>query len=87
VRAPAQGTVEYSGPLKGWGEVLILRLGGQYHLVLAGLESSNAVAGGKFAAGEPVGRMGGSDPELYLEIRKDGAPMDPARWLKSAASR
>ena len=87
VRAPAQGTVEYSGPLKGWGEVLILRLGGQYHLVLAGLESSNAVAGGKFAAGEPVGRMGGADPELYLEIRKDGAPMDPARWLKSASAR
>ncbi len=87
VRAPAQGTVEYSGPLKGWGEVLILRLGGQYHLVLAGMESSNAVAGGRFAAGEPVGRMGGGDPELYLEIRKDGAPMDPARWLKSAAAR
>ncbi len=87
VRAPAQGTVEYSGPLKGWGEVLILRLGGQYHLVLAGLESSNAVAGGRFAAGEPVGRMGGNDPELYLEIRKDGAPMDPARWLKAASGR
>ncbi len=85
VRAPAQGTVEYSGPLKGWGEVLILRLGGQYHLVLAGLESANAVAGGRLAAGEPVGRMGGNDPELYLEIRKDGAPMDPARWLKAAS--
>lgn len=88
VRAPAQGTVEYSGTLKGWGRVLILRLGGQYHLVLAGMESANAVAGGQFAAGEPVGRMGaGTDPELYLEIRKDGAPMDPARWLKSASGR
>jgi septal ring factor EnvC (AmiA/AmiB activator) len=88
VRAPAQGTVEYSGTLKGWGRVLILRLGGQYHLVLAGMESANAVAGGQVAAGEPVGRMGaGPDPELYLEIRKDGAPMDPARWLKSASGR
>jgi septal ring factor EnvC (AmiA/AmiB activator) len=87
VRAPAQGSVEYSGPLKGWGEVVILRLGGQYHLVLAGLESTSAQAGRRFAAGEPVGRMGSGDPELYLEIRKDGAPMDPARWLKSASAR
>jgi septal ring factor EnvC (AmiA/AmiB activator) len=31
--------------------------------------------------------MGSGDPELYLEIRKDGAPMDPARWLKSASAR
>jgi septal ring factor EnvC (AmiA/AmiB activator) len=91
VRAPAQGTVEYAGPLKGWGDVLILRLGGQYHLVLAGMDTANAVAGRSLAAGEPVGRMGagsssgnGRAPELYLEIRKDGSPMDPARWLKAA---
>ena len=87
VRAPAQGTVEYAGPLKGWGVVLILRLGSGYHLVLAGLETTSAEAGRVLAAGEPVGRMndqGGSDPELYMEIRRDGQPVDPARWLKSS---
>ena len=38
VVAPAQGVVEYAGPLKGWNVVAILRLGGGYHVVLAGLE-------------------------------------------------
>ena len=38
--------------------------------------------------GQLVGRMTGADagsPELYLEIRKNGAPVDPAHWLKAPA--
>ncbi|MEY4256019.1 MAG: hypothetical protein RLZZ141_1246 [Pseudomonadota bacterium] len=86
VRAPTQGTVEYAGPLKGWGMVLILRLGGGYHLVLAGMDQTTAEAGRTLSAGEPVGRMGDQDrptPELYMEIRRDGSPVDPARWMAS----
>jgi hypothetical protein len=86
VRAPIQGTVEYAGPLKGWGMVLILRLGGGYHLVLAGMDQTTAEAGRTLSAGEPVGRMSDQDrptPELYMEIRRDGSPVDPARWLAS----
>lgn len=86
VVAPADGVVEYAGPLKGWGLVLILRLGGGYHLVLAGLESASAAPGRTVAAGQPVGRMGGdaeAGSDLYFEIRKNGAPVDPARWLKA----
>jgi septal ring factor EnvC (AmiA/AmiB activator) len=86
VVAPAQGVIEYAGPLKGWGLVLILRLGGGYHLVLAGLETALTAPGRTVAAGQPIGRMGGSDQlgsDLYFEIRKNGAPVDPARWLKA----
>jgi septal ring factor EnvC (AmiA/AmiB activator) len=86
VRAPTQGTVEYAGPLKGWGMVLILRLGGGYHLVLAGMDQTTAEAGRTLSAGEPVGRMSDQDrptPELYMEIRRDGSPVDPARWMAS----
>jgi septal ring factor EnvC (AmiA/AmiB activator) len=94
VRAPAAGLVEYAGPLKGWGIVLILRVGGGYHLVLTGLEAAQAVAGSSVAAGEPVGRMAGGGrggdriaPELYVEVRKDGAPVDPAPWFGTAAAK
>ena len=33
---------------------------------------------------KPVGRMAtseGGGPELYLELRRGGAPIDPVRWL------
>jgi septal ring factor EnvC (AmiA/AmiB activator) len=63
---------------------MILGLPGGYHLVLAGMHTANARVGRQVAVGEPIGRMADSArpaPELYLEIRKDATPVDPARWL------
>jgi septal ring factor EnvC (AmiA/AmiB activator) len=91
VASPGAGAVQYVGPVKGWGVILILRLAGGYHLVLAGLERTSVSIGQSVAAGEPVGWMpdsrqsgGGSkgSRELYLEVREQGAPVDPGRWLK-----
>ncbi|UAL10375.1 murein hydrolase activator EnvC family protein [Caulobacter segnis] len=85
VTAPAAGTVEYSGALNGWGAVLILRSQGAYHLVLAGLDQITASPGQSVAAGAPIGKMPdhvSSDPELYMEVRENGEPADPERWLK-----
>ena len=87
VLAPAAGTVEYAGPLKGYGVVLILATGGAYHLVLAGLQAASETTGQSVAAGEPIGRMAddaATPTDLYLEVRRDGEPVDPARWLKAA---
>ena len=85
VRAPAAGVVEYSGALKGWSGVLIMDVGGGYHLVLAGLDTLSAVPGRPVVAGEAVGRMadrGSLPPELYMEVRREGAPQDPGRWFR-----
>ena len=86
IAAPAQAVVEYAGPLKAWNVVLILRLGGGYHLVLAGLDAATVAPGQMVSAGQPVGRMsaaGAGASELYFEIRKNGAPVDPAHWLNA----
>ncbi len=88
VLAPAAGMVEFAGPLKDYGVILILRTGGAYHLVLAGLGATSAVVGRMVAAGEPIGRMAddaGSNPELYLEVRRGSETVDPGRWFKVAA--
>jgi murein hydrolase activator len=90
VLSPADGHIEYAGPLKDWGLVLILRLSGGYHLVLAGMQTADAGIGRPVAAGEPIGRMAevlSPAPELYLEMRKDSTPVDPARWLGAQARR
>jgi septal ring factor EnvC (AmiA/AmiB activator) len=87
VLAPAAGIVEYAGPLKDYGVILILRTGGAYHLVLAGLGATSAVVSHIVAAGEPIGRMAddaGSSPELYMEVRRGGETVDPERWFKVA---
>lgn len=88
VLAPAAGIVEYAGPLKDYGVVLILRTGGAYHLVLAGLGAASAVVGRTVSAGEPIGRMADDAkqaPELYLELRRGNETVDPARWFEKHA--
>jgi septal ring factor EnvC (AmiA/AmiB activator) len=84
VRAPAAARVDYAGPLRGWGQVVVLRVDDHVRLVLTGLGRCDTAAGRSVAAGEPVGLMGRvrtPAPEVYLEVRRDGAPVDPMRWL------
>jgi len=84
VISPAAGVVQYVGPVKGWGVILILRLTGGYHLVLAGLAQATTAVGQSVAPGQPVGWMPDArqtSSELYLEVREHGSPVDPGRWM------
>ncbi len=86
VVAPASGQVAYAGLFRSYGQVLILNLDGGYVLVLTGMESINAHVGDAVQAGQPVGEMSAADtqvPELYVEVRRQGRPIDPGRWLTS----
>ncbi|MDO9224173.1 MAG: peptidoglycan DD-metalloendopeptidase family protein [Caulobacter sp.] len=96
VSSPAQGVVEFAGPVTGWGVILILRTSGPYHLVLAGLGEASVAPGQSVAAGAPLGRMAGGGgtgnggrgaQELYLELRRSGTPVDPGPWLKDGGAR
>ena len=87
VRAPAAAVVAYAGPLNGWGNVVILRAGGGCHMVLSGLGKVSVAVGQSVAADFPVGAMpidGQSPPELYLEVRLAGGPIDPAKLMSGA---
>jgi len=93
VTAPADGNVLYAGPFRSYGQLLILNAGDGYHVVLAGMSKLNVASGQSVLAGEPIGAMGEARvastaarpdgnvvPELYVEFRKDGKPVDPAPW-------
>lgn len=92
VIAPCDGWVVYAGPFRSYGQLLILNAGGGYHVLLAGMERISVDIGQFVLTGEPVAVMGGgpqtaaavaigsSQPILYVEFRKDGAPVDPGPW-------
>jgi len=93
VTAPSDGLVLYAGPFRSYGQLLILDAGDGYHVILAGMDRISVGPGQSVVAGEPVGIMGDhrlassvviddSDtaPSLYIELRKDGRPIDPAPW-------
>ncbi len=82
VWAPASGRVEYAGPLKGWGQVLVISLGGDWRIVLAGLDRLAVRPGAQVSAGQGLGLMGPqAAPELYMELRRGTEAADPARRL------
>lgn len=92
VTAPIDGWVVYAGPFRSYGQLLILNAGGGYHVLLAGMERISVDIGQFVLTGEPVAAMGNgshvaailatgsSQPVLYVEIRKDGTPVDPGPW-------
>ena len=93
VTAPADGWVAFAGPFRSYGRLLIIDGGGGYYLLLAGMNQIDVRVGQFVLAGEPVGRMGErrslsaalgavetDEPVLYVELRKDGGPIDPAPW-------
>ncbi len=85
VVAPFEGRVEFAGPFRGYGQILIIEHGDGYHSLLAGLDRIDGAVGQWLVAGEPVGVMksggGEAKPALYIELRHHGQPIDPGPWL------
>ncbi len=82
VTTPYDGVVLFAGPFRGYGQLLIIEYGDGYHILLAGMDRIDAAVGQSLLAGEPVGVMtDASSPELYVELRHDGQPINPLPWL------
>lgn len=84
VIAPMDARVQYSGLFRTYGQMVILDVGNDVLLVVSGMESLYPEAGQWVLAGEPIGRMADQkapSPELYLEVRRKGQPVDPETWL------
>ncbi len=83
VTLPFEGQVAFSGPFRGYGQLLIIEHSEGYHTLLAGMVRIDCRAGQTLMAGEPVGIMPEEDgkPLLYFEMRKGGQPVDPMVWL------
>lgn len=85
VRAAADGEVVYSGSgLIGYGQLIIVKHNEAF-LSAYGHNSRLAVReGDRVEAGEAIAQMGegpGRKPVLHFEIRQNGKPVDPMRYL------
>lgn len=88
VVAPSDAVIEYAGPFRSFGKMLILRTGDGYHIVLYGLSDVYTTLGQSVLAGEPIGRMTARtdvSPDLHMELRRDGTPEDPQKWMSRGA--
>jgi septal ring factor EnvC (AmiA/AmiB activator) len=92
VVAPYDGRIVFAGRFRHYGQLLIISHGEGYHTLLAGMSRIDGVVGQWVLAGEPLGQMGngssdglpGSQPRLYVELRKQGEPINPLPWLAAS---
>lgn len=86
IHAAADGTVVWSGSLRGYGLTAIVDHGGGLLSVYAHAAVLLAEAGDRVQTGEVVGKVGDTGslkgPYLYFELRRDGKPVDPLPWLR-----
>lgn len=92
VTSPCGGRVVFAESFRSYGLLLIVDCGGGYHVVLSGFERLDVKLGQNLVAGEPIGVMpkweAGSSarrPSLYVELRHDGAPVNPTPWLRPSS--
>ena len=93
VVAPADGWVLYRGEYLNYGQIIILNVGQDHTVLLAGLAEVAVDIGQFVLMGEPVGTMGSrtigqtvsasagaTRPTLYIEMRRNNVPIDPTGW-------
>lgn len=84
--APAPGRVVFADWMRGYGLLLILDHGNGFMSLYGHSEGLLADLGDWVEEGDPVALTGSSggynEPGLYLEIRRDGRPVDPVAWLR-----
>jgi septal ring factor EnvC (AmiA/AmiB activator) len=89
VQALATGTVAYAGWLRGYGQLVIVDHGDNYHTIAAHLGSVDVHVGETVTTGQSLGRVGDTGSlrgtVLYFELRHRGVPLDPRLWLKRRA--
>jgi murein hydrolase activator len=86
VMAVFEGRVDYSGVLKGYGQVIVINHGERYFTISAYLHELKKNKGDAVSPGDVIGYVGeaglSTGPALYFEIRKGEENLNPLKWLK-----
>lgn len=81
VIAPAAGRVAFAGPYRGYGRIVIIDHGGGWTSLVTGLARVDVSVSDELVAGSPLGVAGSERPEVSLELRRSGAPVNPLDYI------
>ncbi|MGL4490149.1 MAG: peptidoglycan DD-metalloendopeptidase family protein [Rhizobiaceae bacterium] len=86
IKAPAAGVIVTAGRVGGYGNMVEVRHKGGIITRYGHMNSIYVREGEKIDAGTVIGEVGNTGrstgPHLHYEVRIDGNPVDPARYLK-----
>ncbi|UCD84246.1 MAG: peptidoglycan DD-metalloendopeptidase family protein [Deltaproteobacteria bacterium] len=86
IKAIYPGKVLYSDWFKGYGKIIIIDHGNSYYTLYAHAFRLLKAVGDEVREGETLALVGDTGslegPRLYFEIRQQGKPLDPLKWLR-----
>ncbi len=85
VVAPAAGRVAYAGAFRTYGRIVIIEHDGDWTTLITGLGAVAVTVGQQVDAGGPIGTMATGRPQLMVEVRRDGDPVDPLPLMLAQA--
>ena len=90
VRASADGVVEEADERSGYGRLVVVDHGFGVRTYYGHLASFNVIAGQQIHRGDTIGNVGVSGrstgPHVHYEVRINGAPVNPMRYLRQASA-
>lgn len=81
VIAPAAGKVTFAGRYRSFGNIVIIEHGNGWASLVTGIERLGVEAGVQVRQGTLIGHAGGSEPEIMIELRRNGRVIDIAALL------
>jgi murein hydrolase activator len=78
VIAPADGTIRFAEAFRDYGEIIIIDHGGGWTTLITGLRTLSVRVGDNVLQGSPIGRTGGANDRITVELRRQGQPFDIA---------
>lgn len=85
VTAVHPGRVVFADWMRGFGNLVIVDHGDQVMTLYAHLQQFSARTGQQVGRGDEVGRVGNTggltNAALYFEVRRQGEPINPQRWI------
>jgi len=85
VKSVAAGQVVFADWLRGFGNLLIIDHGQGYMSLYGNNETLYKQVGDELVTGDTVAAVGNSggneDSGLYFELRHEGSPLDPSKWV------
>lgn len=76
VIAPTSGRISYAGDFRDYGKILIIDHGGGWTTLITDLAEIEVSLGQQVRQGAPIGRAGGDNPTVTIELRRRGTPVD-----------
>ncbi len=82
VVSPAAGRIAFAGPYRGFGQIVIIEHASGWTSLVTGLARTDVEVGELVIEGAPLGIAEPLRPEVTLELRQGGTPVNPLDFIR-----